>query len=260
MDNTQRGLDNPFDRLPLEIFDLILHMALEASNSGTRLGRRLCLVSRAWCRAVRSMPDLWKVIINDRYPPKKLEDALRLSGNLPLHIKSVEDGNWGGWRGRDVDLVLGHAHRWHSLELKEYACRDVPYTTPFLAAAAPNLRRLSIVGESYVSYTLGDVSNLRHLDLRRVSMDWGATRLSGLVSLALVSISDPPDISRVVEILEASPQIETVDFRRWDRWTREPVLPTSALPSLTFPQLSSLRLSEIPLGYVLAIVKHIRAP
>ncbi|KAG8908031.1 hypothetical protein FRB99_000849 [Tulasnella sp. 403] len=255
--STRNNYIPPLYRLPPEIFGKILYMALVNTDHTTWHRGRLCRVGRAWYRVIRSTPDLW-TFIDDRDPVKSVEESLRLSGDLTLRIKSVI-GGW--WKHGDLDLLLGESRRWGSLDLCDYVLENGPYTAPFLTSTMPNLTRLRIVGSPTVSYVLGDIPHLRHLELQGVSMDWGTTRLSRLVSLTLVDILQPPSISRLVEVLEASPQIEVVDFRHWPHRTLEPVLPTiPTLPSLVFPQLSLLQLFAVPIDYILAIVKHIQAP
>ncbi|KAG8908040.1 hypothetical protein FRB99_000858 [Tulasnella sp. 403] len=245
----------PLYQLPPEIFSRVLYLVLEDETDPSRHRRRLCLVGKAWNHAIRSTPELW-TFIDSKESEKQVGDGLRLSGGLPLRVR------WTAWCEQPADPLIQHSRRWSELEIVNNRFQDKT-TASLLAATTPKLTRLSISSmwkRSSDSVALTeDGANLRYLDLRGLSMNWDSPRLSGLISLRLSHLSSPPSISRLLDILQTSPHIHTLHLEDWEGWQDvSPVPPT--LPSLTFPNLVHLRLSKIPVAYILAIVKYIQAP
>ncbi|KAG8908041.1 hypothetical protein FRB99_000859 [Tulasnella sp. 403] len=251
----KRNVHAPLLQLPPEIFGRILYLAVEDDHYPTWRRRLLCLVGRAWNHAIRSTPDLW-TFVESRDSSKQVDDALRLSGQLPLRIK------WNKRCTQNLDKFISQSRRWGELEIVDYRPPD-EQTASLLAATTSNLTSLSIFSigsrsDGYVAL-MGGGANLRYLNLRGLCMNWGSARLSGLITLYLSAISNPPSVSRLLEILVASPHINTLELCNWECREDQARIPP-ILPSLTFPHLVHLRLSKIPVNYTLAIMKHIQAP
>ncbi|KAG8901424.1 hypothetical protein FRB99_005312 [Tulasnella sp. 403] len=245
-----------FLQLPPEIFGEILYLAVKDEDKPTHRSRQLCLVGKAWYPVIRSTPYLWR-FIDDTDSLKQVKEALELSRDLPLRIKFI------GQLEREVDVFLRESHRWESLDVHDHG-REMPSMATLLSATTPKLTCLTIRAPTFRRARppvaeLGHGSNLHYLTLWGASMVWETNRLSGLVNLWLDRISQPPSVSRLLEILQASPQLSVLDLNEWPGWEDATPSPPT-LPSLSFPYLTRLHLSKIPTAYTLSIMKNVQAP
>ncbi|KAG8893989.1 hypothetical protein FRB99_001596 [Tulasnella sp. 403] len=244
-------------QLPLELFIRILHLVLEDSLYDSSDLKDLCLVCNDWHRTIRLTPSLW-TLIDDAEPLAYIKDALRLSGNALLRIRLT------GRLSPLFDLLIPHSHRWNSLDLafSGFRRRERRRIASLLTTTTPSLAHISLSTDHPLedAFILGDGGALRSLCLSGASMAWESPRLSGLTRLCLNEILHPPSLSRLVGIIQASPNLAELVLSEWhnrDATSSDHLAPLSIL---AFPNLRRLTLSNIPLSHIVAIVTHIQAP
>ncbi|KAG8893988.1 hypothetical protein FRB99_001595 [Tulasnella sp. 403] len=242
-------------QLPLELLIRILHLVLKNSFYSSRCFKKLSVVCKDWHQIIVSTAELWTVIRDDTEPLAHIKKALCLSRNSPLSIQLT------GHITLPVDLLIPHSNRWRSLDLKFTHSQEDPIAS-LLSATTPSLVDLSLSATRvpWSNFSLGEGRALRSLSVSGISIAWESPRLSGLTTLCLTNIPHPPTLSRLVDILQTSPNLRELILNTWRKREATSFYHLASTPTLAFPNLRRLSLRRIPPEFMTAILTYIQAP
>ncbi|KIO19975.1 hypothetical protein M407DRAFT_30374 [Tulasnella calospora MUT 4182] len=254
----------PINQLPVEMVVEIFHNVLDSDALCpptnipylTRL-KTLASVCSAWRRLVSDTPSLWAVL-ESTCPPAFLPTVIRKAKGSPLNIRC---GPMGGYSGIYLEnsntflrSIIPLASKWATLYLNPPAFNQPPIHQ-VLEENMPILRKVWCKGDgTFVAKPFGrPTPRLKELRLHNMSVYWSFVELKDLSALVLVD-SGTPSISRLLAILQRSPQLELLELR--DSKADATDAP-SATPSIILPHLKDLTLSNINQQAISSILRSI---
>lgn len=254
---SNEGLKTLIHRLPDEILLEILSMTFDPWNWSPGYSLSLALVCKRWHSIVMSSSAFWSHISSERDVHVARETLRRNPGGaLIFHLDdSPYADRTRAERAAVLDLALTQVHRWKTFFF-EGAFREKLFTTIGWKASA--LEELFVdLGlaelEADQDITLGDGHPLRCVSLKEIGLDWSSSRLAGLHSLTLDSISQGPSLVRFHSILSSSPLLEILHIN--DINVGDSFQPN--LPLIQLPFLSNINLRSIPKNLLSFLLFHI---
>ncbi|KAG8857208.1 hypothetical protein FRB96_005883 [Tulasnella sp. 330] len=222
-------------QLPNEILGRIFCLAVPAKSWSTKKLQQLALVCKSWSNAVKSTPELWAVVQHNMLVStptlEHVEMALRLSKRAPLTLLFRKEPQGATISSRAIaedQLVVSdklaiageHTDRWRSFT---FHGRFTPSVLDALEHPELSLETLEIMWPPEYdlplqSFILANGDRLRHLALSNVAIQCGL--FEGLVSLRLNNATSPPStpwlpsLTQLVDILEASPDLEVLTLQQ----------------------------------------------
>lgn len=251
---------SPINRLPLELLLKVFRHALLDDNldlSDTfslqkyypRL-HQLMQVSKGWRNTIIGSPQLWTVICIG-CPDAVVTEAIAKSRPYSLQVSwTVEEDEEekGLW-----PLVLQQSHRWKSAALG-IASNVSDHIYLGGTTGLPALETLAVSCSRNIRTTISlsqdRAPKLRELKLNGVSLDWQASRLSGLRTLSLTDLPLHPSVQEIVDTLRNCPALEDLELDT----KAKPETDLDEITSIALPRLESLIISfeeDQPWSYIL---------
>lgn len=218
----------PLTKLPNEIVIEVFKLVVEPNDWPGQLARlrTLQLVGSHWHEIIDKTPEFWRHISNE-YPSDFIKKALNKARAAGLNINAYVSGcpYPMDMYGDKFNALLRPASRlWtkakiHLDNLSEETARnilDIP--VPILTELTLDCSYVSHKGpwaEPPPSMTIfpGPVPCLRHLNLKYVPIRWSSDLLKGLRTLTLVVSIAAPSLLEFIGVLEACPELESLDFQ-----------------------------------------------
>ncbi|KAG8958130.1 hypothetical protein FRC00_003020 [Tulasnella sp. 408] len=257
------------DRIPREIFEIILHLCVGFKTPVYDL-ENLQLVCRSWRDIVAEASFLWSTITTLE-GPGVFHKALRMAKDSPLDIIFIELVH-GDVQAKDFFGLTGNKiDQWRSLEIQ--ASEDMEDALAFIQTQnlPPKLEILQVHYEwdtpeaaDAVLFRGTPATGLKHVELIRASINIPSLRLSGLKSLILRQI---PSITAadIATILTNSPTLETLRLAQLNDAVL-PTKPATGKPNYSFhspiqlPSLIELRLNGLPFHFLGFLLWNLVAP
>ncbi|KAG8946835.1 hypothetical protein FRC04_011382 [Tulasnella sp. 424] len=254
-----------FRRLPPEILTLVL---LEAAPSKwySRLYysalfdiREVC---KQWMEIVDATPSLWTSIWLE-FKLDLVSMILVKSKTQPLSIW-YDDQTFAGYKQLPEDhisaflgLVAPSSRRWEFLDYRAscYAPHGRLLGLPF-----DLLRQLNILLSANIKYPSKiNAPRLVSLDVHRCSLNWHS--VAGLRSLEIDQNTEGPDLSELITVLRASPNLEELKVERnWPMTATIDPESVHPLPPISLPNLHTMRFSKLPVVPLSILLDQIEAP
>lgn len=260
----RRNRDHSFIyRLPQELLTEILLLAVDWAWWGVEKLRILASVSTAWRNTIRCCHRFWPVM-----------DVTASEEARAVAMKRNREGPVDVWCWDKPSILALDKFIIDLQTVKPARMRSVLYELrpesrsfmDWLRSNTSNIVDIFIanvgVEESaaYLELPSGG-PNLRHVDLRGVSLQWQSPRLSNLHTLCLGDLSHKlPSLDDIYSILSSSPTLERVCFTNVVVPNDQALgsVPPSALP-ITLPVLKTLALNSVSTAITSNIVPLIRA-
>ncbi|KAG9034236.1 hypothetical protein FRB95_013518 [Tulasnella sp. JGI-2019a] len=261
--------------LPLELLiSIFLHATrFDIFSPYPRL-HILAQVCKVWARIVKSTPDLWSVVNNQR-PASEWTTALRLSGLslIDIHVKEQ-------WNSDTIwPALLQNAYRWRSAHISglsksklsaledgsapllEKLVLDVPQPQMLDATqTAAVLQGLAVMYPPRLVLDLfkGGAPRLSHLKLDSIALrSWDSSILSRLRVLKINKVgSHGPTLQQVFDVLSACPGLEELVLH--DLEVKNPKSASCSIIHL--PCLEYISLLRLPTTVVCRIMSTIQIP
>ncbi len=253
----------PIHQLPREILAIILVLymgPLNVVSNGISLQKVLCRrrnglasVCHIWRTTIRSTPCLW-AFISAKQSSKLNKTSLKLSQQQPL---TCEDEGY-------YPVSLKRAERfWNSVRPHTNRLNTIKASTQchimkMLGSGLPNLERLILCGKDpLVSSLDAPWPQLRHLELRGVSLPWSCLLASNLASLKLNRIKDL-SLSMFVALLRSSPQLEALCIELITLVLDQPISPVPLDARILLPLVQELEIAYMPgriFNYIVNLVE-----
>lgn len=219
-------------RLSTELLLQVFAHALAGNDSGYHTGlHTLSNVCASWTALVSGTPSLWAFIHTRWQTSKSIQKALALSQCHFLVIKYSENEchsegcDHEGGRCRTLMALMNQSCRWKVVTI------SVRSTIPLDClqhCTAPILERFDLSvqlprplrhSEQETSLDLfkGQGKRMRDLRLSGVGVRWRSLLLSGLRSLSLCHLSNPPSLQQLLDILRSSPGLASLHLESLGR-------------------------------------------
>ncbi|KAG8946836.1 hypothetical protein FRC04_011383 [Tulasnella sp. 424] len=251
-------------QLPPEILTLVLLDATPSKWHGRRYYSALFdirEVCKQWMEIVDATPSLWTSIWLE-FKLDLVNMILVKSKTQPLSI-CYDDRGYSGYEQLPEDrilaflsLVVPSSRRWEFLEYR--ASSHAPHGR-LLGLPFDLLRQLNIRLSANIKYPSQiNAPRLVSLDVHRCSLNWHS--VAGLRSLEIDQNTAGPDLSELITVLRASPNLEDLAVER--NWPMTATIGPESLhplPPISLPKLHAMRFSKLPVVPLSILLDQIEA-
>ncbi|KAG8946833.1 hypothetical protein FRC04_011380 [Tulasnella sp. 424] len=254
-----------FRQLPPEILTLVL---LDAAPS-TWYSRRyysalfgIREVCKQWMEIVDATPSLWTSIWLE-FKLDLVSMILVKSKTQPLSIW-YNDRAYSGYEQLPKDhisaflgLVAPSSRRW---EFLDYRASYDELHERLLGLPFDLLRQLSILLSGNIKYSSNiSAPRLVSLNVHRCSLNWHS--VAGLRSLEINQNTGGPDLSELITVLRASPNLEELKVERnWPMTAAIGPESLQSLPPISLPKLQMMHCYNLPIVPLSILLDQIEAP
>ncbi|KAG8958132.1 hypothetical protein FRC00_003022 [Tulasnella sp. 408] len=267
------------DRIPQEIFEIILRLCLDSEKPVHNL-ESLQLVCRRWRDIIAEASFLWGTITAFE-GRRAFHKALRMAKNSSLDIIFFDDYLewWDIPVGMKIDrwasldfftLAAEKIDQWRSLEI---GARKMGEALAFIQTQNPppklEILRIDADNDYYpvqegpgaVLFRGAPATQLKHVKLRRAPIHIPSLGLAGLKSLFLRHIPSAT-AADIVTILTNSPTLTTLRLAKFgDALLRNQPAPDDPNPSpIHLPFLVNLELEDLPLPFFGFLLSNLAVP
>lgn len=266
---TRQNESAPFHQLPPEIYTRILAYSVDSTDWSISRLRKLALVSRAWCHAVRSTPQLWSVLRHGNNLPSDLSStelqlALKNSRNSPLDVECTEGG---AFCSEFLESVCRHASRWRSAR---FNCAGPQVSKHLAGTSLEGMESLAIImkdgnppQDSRIQAAVGP--KLRYLSLRGWALPWHTGVWPRLEELSISQLRGEaaPSVAQIDTLLGLCRRLERLSLGDLFKDEDEDTSPLDAGRDgvlVDLPRLRSLRLYHVHTPLSLRLTTLLHAP
>lgn len=251
-------------RLPQELITEVLILAVDWSWWDVEKLRTLASVSTAWRDTILSCNRFWPVI--DVMASEEARTvAMKRNREGPVDVWCWERPSESAIDKFMIDLQTVKPTRMRSI-LYEF-CRQSRSFMDWLRSNTSNIIDIFLanlgmnVSEAHLDLS-PEGPNLRHIDLRRMSLQWQSPRLSNLQTVFLANLShNLPSVNHLYNILSSSPNLERLcllDLVAPDDQALGSI--SAAAPPINLPVLKTLAFNSVSTAITRSIVPLIRTP
>lgn len=247
----------PIARLPPEIF---LSIILATMEGGERVSTKhypqqlhhLAQVCTDWASFIKTTPALWPCV-SSSYETCMVKKA------VSMHQTSAFDVCVNMHVGPEdfLPLVIPLSDQWRSLEVENLRPSHAHYLEDLIL---PNLQNVTI--RAMTSCSIGLINRptdlLRQLNLHRASIPWRHVQSSSFTSFIVSDIGDGTVSAHIMAMLQASPQLRTLQLARIKDSSSLDVPTPSKRVSLA--HLKSLDIRRVSAPILHAILSHTIIP
>ncbi|KAG8919777.1 hypothetical protein FRC01_001111 [Tulasnella sp. 417] len=251
-------------RLPQELITEILLLAVDWAWWDVEKLRCLASVSAAWRDTILSCNRFWPVI-DVMASAEARAVAMERNRKGPVDIWC-----WERPGQLEMDKFMIDVQTIKPTRVRSVLYEFCPQSTSFMGWLQSNTSNIIDIfmvnlsmNESGPSLELSlEGPNLRHIDLRKISVQWGSSRLSNLHTIYLSDLKhNVPSVDRLYSILSSSPNLERlclIDVVAADGQALGSV--PAAAPPLNLPVLQTLTFNSVSTAITSNIIPLIRTP
>ncbi|KAG8946827.1 hypothetical protein FRC04_011374 [Tulasnella sp. 424] len=254
-----------FRQLPPEILTLVLLDAAPSKWYSRQYYSALFNireVCKQWMEIVDATPSLWTSIWLE-FKLDLVNMILVKSKTQPLSIW-YDDQTFAGYKQLPEDhisaflsLVTPSSRRW---EFFDYRASCYELHERLLGLPFDLLRQLNILLSGNIKYSANiNAPRLVSLHAHRCSLNWHS--VAGLRSLEIDQNTEGPDLSELITVLRASPNLEELEVaRNWPMTATIDPESVHPLPPISLPKLQVMRFSKLPVVPLSILLDQIEAP